>query len=127
MMYKQFSPEAPSLVTLGRADSKRVDTTCHGLTTAGKPCRKPLKKGSKDKYCHLHHDQEASERRRLLGAKTTTTTIVEEVGSKHGEVRVSRKQMIGSHSTQTTYGYITPSPSPSPPRKVSPLRKPLPR
>jgi len=124
-MYRS-SPEALSLVTLGRADSKRVDTTCHGLTTAGKPCRKPLKKGSKDKYCHLHRDQEAAAGRKLVGAKTTTTTVVKEIGSKQNEAPLSRKPMMASN-TQTTYGYITPSPSPSPSRKVSPSIKPLPQ
>jgi len=59
-MYKH-SPEALSLAALGRADSKRPDKTCRGITSDGKPCRKPLKKGSQEKYCHLHREQQWAE------------------------------------------------------------------
>src|SRR5271167_2353806 len=111
-MYKRHSPEALSLASLGRADSKRPDKTCRGITTAGKPCRKPLKKGSREKYCHFHRDQQSTYRARLLGARTTTMTIVEEY----------EEDSINEPNT----GYPTPAPSPSPPRRISPTRKPVP-
>lgn len=58
------TPEA----RLGRADSKNPSTTCRGITSAGRPCRRPntLPQGGKIKvsdpsderlYCHQHRDQ----------------------------------------------------------------------
>lgn len=58
------SPEAISLATLGRSDSKRPEKTCHGLNiTTGKPCRKPLKKDGGERYCHIHRDQQFAQPR----------------------------------------------------------------
>src|SRR5271169_2884840 len=113
-MYKRSSPEALSLASLGRADSKRPDRTCRGITTAGRPCRNALKKGSKEKYCHLHLDQQSTYPAKLLRAKTATMTLVEEYES---ESRTNVNQFIG---------YPTPAPSPPPPRRTSPPKKPLP-
>jgi len=109
-MYKRHSPEALSLTSLGRADSKRPDSTCRGITTAGRPCRKPIKKGSKEKYCHLHRDQQSTARSRLLGAKTRT---------------VDEEFEVGNDNSSPSTGYPTPLPSPSPLRPSS-GRKPLP-
>lgn len=58
------TPEA----RLGRADSKNPSTTCRGITSAGRPCRRPnsLPQNGKVKvsdpsderlYCHQHKDQ----------------------------------------------------------------------
>jgi hypothetical protein len=111
-MYQRSSPEALSLASLGRTDSKRPNRTCRGITTAGKPCRKALKKGSREKYCYVHRDQQSTYRSRLLGARTT---IVEEY----------EEDTYGSgYSTAT--GYPTPTSSPLPSQRKSPRRKPVP-
>jgi hypothetical protein len=112
-MYKSSSPEALSLASLGRADSKRPDKTCCGITTAGKPCRKALKKGSREKYCYIHRDQQYTYRSRLLGARAT---IVEEYEEE--DVDESPYSIAAEHHT--------PAPSPSPPQRKSPRRKPVP-
>lgn len=112
-MYKRSSPEALSLASLGRADSKRPDKTCCGITTAGKPCRKALKKGSREKYCYIHRDQQYSYRSRLLGARAT---IIEEYEEEDAD---------GSPYSIATEHH-TPAPSPSPPQRKSPRRKPVP-
>jgi hypothetical protein len=111
-MYKRHSPEALSLASLGRADSKRADKTCRGITIAGRQCRNPIKKGSREKYCYLHCDQQSTYRAKLLGARTTTMTIVEECED--------------DSMNEPNTGYPTPAPSPSPPRRNFPARKPVP-
>ena len=118
-MYKRQSPEALHLATLGRADSKRPETTCRGITTAGKACRKPLKKGSRDKYCHLHLDQQTTYRSKLLRGKEITITMVTEGGEEDGWTSAARP----SAKTVVLNGYVTPAPSPKQP---SPARKPAP-
>lgn len=45
MPFNQTTPES----LLGRSDSKNPATTCRGLTTAGKPCRRSLAAGSSGK------------------------------------------------------------------------------
>ena len=112
-MYKRSSPEALSLASLGRADSKRPDKTCCGITTAGKPCRKALKMGSREKYCYLHHDQQATYRAKLLGARET---IVEEFEDEN----------TNANQKSIPKGYFTPPPSPSPSRRKPLRRKPVP-
>ena len=120
-MYKRHSPEALSLVSLGRADSKRADVTCRGITTTGKACRNAIKKGSSEKFCHLHRDQKSASWERLYEGRATITGV-EEYGDK--PTRPESKQL-------TFKGYPTPSPSPSPssspspspPRRGSPPRK----
>ena len=112
-MYKHSSPEALSFASIGRADSKRPDKTCRGITTAGKPCRKALKRGSREKYCYIHRDQQSTYRSRLLGARTTIVEEYEDEDTNGNQ-----------HSTAT--GYHTPAPSPSPPQRKSPRRKPVP-
>jgi hypothetical protein len=116
-MYKRHSPEALSLASLGRADSKRPDKTCRGITTAGRPCRKPIKKGSREKFCHLHRDQQSTYRARLLGARSAIMTIVEEYEDDSIE---------DDSMNKPDTGYPTPAPSPSPPRRNFPARKPVP-
>ena len=123
-MYKRSSPEALSLASLGRTDSKITDRTCRGITTAGRPCRNPLKKGSRDKYCHLHKDQQSTYRARLLGAKASAT-VVEEYNED--DVLSDEREPTSQKNTKKCIpGYPTPSPSPSIPRRVSPRRKPVP-
>lgn len=117
-MYKQSSPEALSLASLGRADSKPPDRTCRGITTVGKPCRKPLKKGTRDKYCHLHKEQSGTFQGEL------TTTVVEEYDSPSEAHRVRPQMHV--KDTATVSWNMYPTPSPSPPRKASPIRKPVP-
>ena len=112
-MYKRRSPEALYLASLGRADSKRPDKTCRGITTAGKPCRKPIKTGNREKYCHLHRDQQSTYRAKLLGARTTTVTVVEE----YDDDITNANQYAG---------YPTPEPSPLPSQRTFPVRKPVP-
>jgi hypothetical protein len=129
-MYRHASPEALSLVTLGRADSKIPDKTCRGITVAGKACRNPLKKGSRERYCHLHRDQHSSHRSKMLGAKQRETiTILEEPygGTEYAPVYTTISQNAASMTT-----YPTPSPSPppgpvyhTPQGKTSPTRKPI--
>jgi len=116
-MYKHQSPEALHLASLGRADSKRPETTCRGITTAGKACRKPLKKGSRDKYCHLHLDQQTAYRSKPLRAKEMTVTIVTEVDEEEveQEMRVAK--------TVVSNGLFTPMASP---KQLSPAMKPVP-
>ena len=128
-MYKRSSPEALSLAALGRADSKRPDKTCRGITTAGKACRKPLKKGSKDKYCHLHRDQQSTFRSRLLGARTTTVTVVEEDPEEEEEVELPRPKLSKTGIALSQFPTPSPTPSPKPNSKLgnwSPARKPVP-
>jgi hypothetical protein len=117
-MYKRQSPEALHLATLGRADSKRPETTCRGITTAGKACRKALRKGSRDKYCHLHVDQETTYRSRLMRGKLTTVKIVEEEEEEEEETVTPRVA-----KTEVKNGYVTPAASP---KRLSPVRKPVP-
>lgn len=129
-MYKRSSPEALSLAALGRVDSKRPDKTCRGITTAGKACRKPLKKGSRDKYCHLHRDQQAVFRSRLLGARTTTITVVEEDTEEVDLEQLPRHKDSRPLVSFNQYSTPSPTPSPSPPNNKignwSPARKPVP-
>ena len=124
-MYKHSSPEALSLASLGRADSKRPDKTCRGLTTAGRACRKPLKHGSLQKYYHLHRDQNPTSRGQLLGAKAATTVMEKNQGNEgrhdHGYNREEAYARDMALLSET--GYATPEPSPT---KVSPVRKPVP-
>ena len=122
-MYKHSSPEALSLASLGRADSKRPDKTCRGITTAGKPCRKPLKNGAREKYCHLHRDQQTFSRSSLLGATRTVVEVDEEEDFyEHVDGR-----SVGNTSRFLPSGYPAPmTPSPSPPRQSSLSRRPVP-
>jgi len=123
-MYKHSSPEALSLASLGRADSKRPDKTCRGITTAGKPCRKPLKNGAREKYCHLHRDQQTFSRSSLLGATRTVVEVDEEEDFYEHAVDGRRAGNISRFSPDA---YPTPmTPSPSPPRQTSPSRRPVP-
>ena len=126
-MYKRSSPEALTIASLGRADSKIPDKTCRGITVAGKACRKPIKKGSRDKYCHLHLDQQATSRSRLLGAKGATTIAVLEQDDEEVYVDQRRQQ---SAKVRPRDQYPTPSssptPSPSTPKRNTPVRKPVP-
>ena len=124
-MYKHSSPEALTLKALGRADSKRPDKTCRGITTAGKACRKPLKKGAREKYCHLHRDQNTISQAKLLGAKTRTMTIVEEY-QDDAEWETPPPHGHATNNTSRQYPAPLPTPSPSPQRRVSPSRKPVP-
>src|SRR6202035_1560528 len=124
-MYKHSSPEALTLKALGRADSKLPDKTCRGITTAGKACRKPLKKGVREKYCHLHRDQNTLSQAKLLGAKTRTMTIVEEY-QDDTEWETPPPQAHATNNTFRQYPAPLPTPSPSPQRRVSPSRKPVP-
>jgi hypothetical protein len=123
-MYKRSSPEALSLAALGRADSKRPDKTCRGITTAGKACRKPLKTGSREKYCHLHRDQSTTSQAKLLGAKTRTVTIIEEL-QEDPEWETQPQKTQPSNKMSRQYPAPLPTPSPSPQRRVSPSRKPV--
>lgn len=129
-MYKHSSPEALSIVTLGRADSKIPDKTCRGITVAGKACRNPLKKGSKERYCHLHRDQSSTQQSRLLGAKTRETVPIlgESDDDSYGYTSDKKSEPVISVSKIL---YPTPSPSPKPlpslpQNRKSPVRKPVP-
>ncbi|RKF59820.1 hypothetical protein OnM2_056039 [Erysiphe neolycopersici] len=60
MPYIPNTPES----RLQRTDSKDPATTCRGLTTGGKPCRRPISKvipGHKGGYCWQHGDQAVDE------------------------------------------------------------------
>jgi hypothetical protein len=109
---RQLSPETLSLSTLGRADSKCVETTCHGITTAGRPCRKALKKGSSEKFCHIHRSQQQIAPSKLRPVKESDSE----------EIDTEPPQSTGAIATD----YPTPSPSPPllPPK--SPARKRMP-
>ena len=120
-MYKRSSPEALSLASLGRADSKRPDKTCRGITTAGKPCRKALKKGAREKYCHLHRDQQTFSRSSLLGATRTVVEVDED-----DFYEPAQRTRVGNSSRFPPGGYPMATPSPSPPREVPPSRRPVP-
>lgn len=117
-MYKRSSPEALSLASLGRADSKRPDRTCRGITTAGKPCRKALKKGAREKYCHLHRGQQSISRSSLLGAARTVVEVDEEDYYDPADKAATSRLPPG--------GYRIATPSPSPPRQTYPSRRPVP-
>ncbi|KAF2862486.1 DUF1766-domain-containing protein [Piedraia hortae CBS 480.64] len=72
----RFHPSITPEALLGRNDSKNPDTTCKGITTSGRPCRRALavdsgrilkggaggvaalsSKGNADFYCWQHKDQ----------------------------------------------------------------------
>ena len=121
-MYKQPYPEALSLASLGRSDSKSPERTCHGITTAGKACRRALKKGSREKYCYLHRDQQsATSRAKLLGARSTVR-VVEKYEDDSNEQQSSPYTNDSPYLSQI--GYPTPEPSPSPPGRASLTKTP---
>lgn len=121
-MYKSSSPEALSLSSLGRADSKRPETTCHGITVAGKPCRKPLKKGSRSKYCHLHMNQERSLRSNLV--RKRETIVLGEHDERPG-FEALKSQNEEERINAYRFGHSTTLVSPPLSSRMVPTRKPL--
>ena len=81
---------------IGRTDSKNPSTTCRGITSSGRPCRRPIaaatvppprsKAGGlrvddpQDErlYCWQHKEQASLSARSSPGPKTSTTPILEE-------------------------------------------------
>ncbi|KAI0835761.1 DUF1766-domain-containing protein [Hypoxylon sp. FL0890] len=92
-----FIPNTPESL-LGRTDSKNPATTCRGITSGGRPCRRDLNSpgpspastprpkvnrlhvddpSNPDLYCWQHKDQASSSARSSPGPKTKTTPILE--------------------------------------------------
>ncbi|KAI5865359.1 DUF1766-domain-containing protein [Durotheca rogersii] len=88
-----FIPNTPES-HLGRSDSKNPETTCRGITSGGRPCRRPLDappKGSRikgknarvddlrdpDLYCWQHKDQANLSAQSSPGPRTKITPILE--------------------------------------------------
>lgn len=81
---------------IGRSDSKDPSTTCRGITSSGRPCRRPIAAASKPPprskagglrvddpqdetlYCWQHKEQASLSARSSPGPKTSTTPILEE-------------------------------------------------
>ncbi|KAI0471013.1 meiotically up-regulated gene 113-domain-containing protein [Xylariaceae sp. FL0804] len=97
-----FIPNTPESL-IGRSDSKNPATTCRGITSGGRPCRRPLNSSSPasspaasprasrsrvqqlrvddprnpDLYCWQHRDQASSSARSSPGPASRTTPILE--------------------------------------------------
>ncbi|RYO76009.1 hypothetical protein DL763_010831 [Monosporascus cannonballus] len=91
-----FIPGTPES-RMGRTDSKNPEPTCRGITSSGRPCRRPLNASSNgphvsrkradrlavddpanpDLYCHQHKDQADASARSSPGPKTSNTPILE--------------------------------------------------
>ncbi|KAI0123479.1 meiotically up-regulated gene 113-domain-containing protein [Xylariales sp. AK1849] len=93
-----FIPNTPESL-IGRSDSKNPDTTCRGITSSGRPCRRPLgaspsaspaasrakvnglradDPADPDLYCWQHRDQASLSARSSPGPRTHNTPILEE-------------------------------------------------
>jgi hypothetical protein len=95
------SPESVSLTMLGRADSRRADVTCRGLTVAGRPCRNRIRRENGEGYCHHHKGQQPAPK-----AKVTTR-----IHAAVDEVKIP--------AIRKGDGDKYPTPSPSPPPRVA--------
>ncbi|KAI6081857.1 DUF1766-domain-containing protein [Hypoxylon rubiginosum] len=95
-----FIPNTPESL-IGRTDSKNPATTCRGITSGGRPCRRPLNSSpgpspvaprfprskapnlrvddpsDPDLYCWQHKDQASRSARSSPGPTTSTTPIIE--------------------------------------------------
>ncbi|KAI1138508.1 DUF1766-domain-containing protein [Hypoxylon sp. FL0543] len=95
-----FIPNTPESL-LGRTDSKNPATTCRGITSGGRPCRRDLTpspgsspaatprprprtnrlhvddSSNPDLYCWQHKDQASSSAKSSPGPRTSTTPILE--------------------------------------------------
>lgn len=92
-----FIPNTPES-RLGRSDSKNPDTTCRGITSGGRPCRRPLNSSpgssplppppkidrlrvddprNADLYCWQHKDQAISSSKSSPGPRSNITPILE--------------------------------------------------
>ncbi|KAI1447115.1 DUF1766-domain-containing protein [Annulohypoxylon stygium] len=93
-----FIPNTPESL-IGRNDSKNPATTCRGITSGGRPCRRDLNASpgpsstaprfskptklrvddpsNPDLYCWQHKDQASLSAKSSPGPKTTTTPILE--------------------------------------------------
>ncbi|KAK9426586.1 putative Meiotically up-regulated gene 113-domain-containing protein [Seiridium unicorne] len=95
-----FIPNTPESL-LGRSDSKNPDTTCRGITSSGRPCRRPLAASPSaspaasrmrinkqqlraddpadpELYCWQHKDQASLSAKSSPGPRTNTTPILEQ-------------------------------------------------
>ncbi|KAL2135313.1 hypothetical protein VTI74DRAFT_8966 [Chaetomium olivicolor] len=92
MPFYANTPEA----RLGRSDSKNPSTTCRGITSSGRPCRRPIAAASEistgshlkpirdddtadeNLYCWQHKDQASASAKSSPGPRMSHTPILEE-------------------------------------------------
>lgn len=73
MPYIPHTPES----LLARSDSKNPASTCRGLTSNGKPCRRSISRSSP--YCWQHKDQ-TPQIQPTIKERTSTDTLVDRLG-----------------------------------------------
>ncbi|KAI8961509.1 DUF1766-domain-containing protein [Daldinia sp. FL1419] len=122
-----FIPNTPES-QLGRSDSKNPNTTCRGITSGGRPCRRPLNASSPgsspappppkvhglrvddprnpDLYCWQHKDQALSSAHSSPGPRTNITPILEartSLESLVGRLGIVDAQKHGKRRTNNHY------------------------
>ncbi|KAI1464470.1 DUF1766-domain-containing protein [Daldinia caldariorum] len=138
-----FIPNTPESL-LGRSDSKNPATTCRGVTSGGRPCRRPLNsspdsspapappkiKGLRandprnpDLYCWQHKDQAALSSHSSPGPRTNMPSI-HESGRQSLESLVNRLGIVDSYKhgkrpTHNPYGEKITHPPTQPRTKQS--------
>ncbi|CAM1502740.1 Fc.00g075160.m01.CDS01 [Cosmosporella sp. VM-42] len=140
-----FVPNTPESL-LARSDSKNPGSTCRGITSSGRPCRRPVAYTKADSlqpngrtrtpdprdeglYCWQHKEQANGSARSSPGPRATATPILEERSSldtladRLGLVDLQEKQKRKPVPGRTSNGYGGgPKPSkPSRPKKPSTL------
>ncbi|KAI0118954.1 DUF1766-domain-containing protein [Daldinia grandis] len=122
-----FIPNTPES-RLGRSDSKNPATTCRGVTSGGRPCRRPLNSSpgssplppppkvhglrvddprNADLYCWQHKDQAISSAKSSPGPRSNMKPILESRQSLESlidRLGIVEAQKQGKIPTNNTYG-----------------------
>jgi hypothetical protein len=141
-----FIPHTPESL-LARSDSKNPASTCKGLTSNGRPCRRPLSKSpqpsprsspqrtpSPEGYCWQHKDQAAARagasprglQNATIQERTSIDTLVDRLGllkveTEKQEQKQRRKRVATKETEKVSQGTQRPPRRPEPPK---PERKP---
>ncbi|KAH6850467.1 meiotically up-regulated gene 113-domain-containing protein [Chaetomium sp. MPI-CAGE-AT-0009] len=127
------TPEA----RLGRADSKNPSTTCRGITSSGRPCRRPLSEddeppansrlrpanirtdnpADESLYCWQHKDQAGASTQSSPGPKLSHTPILEERTSL--DTLAERLGLVRTQSERPQHGFGRPWGSGRPPNDAA--------
>ena len=133
MPFYANTPEA----RLGRADSKNPSTTCRGITSGGRPCRRPLSGddeppaksrlrpantdnlADESLYCWQHKDQASASAQSTPGPKLSHTPILE--GRSSIDTLAERLGLVRTQSQkpQRPWGSGNPSSNTARPKTTS--------
>ncbi|RYP72359.1 hypothetical protein DL769_004468 [Monosporascus sp. CRB-8-3] len=120
-----FIPGTPES-RLGRTDSKNPETTCRGITSSGRPCKRPLNTSSDgphtpkkradrlnvddpanpDLYCHQHKDQADASAHSSPGPKTSSAPTLEgreSLDTLIGRLGIVEAQQKNHHRRKKTH------------------------